>query len=262
MPEAAQTVLRGALLALRVLGADGAVGFAGVLILAFWLRAYTGFGSSLVGAAGLTLLLPAAQVVPLLFALEVLASLTLLPGALPQVHWQSLGWAAGVSVVVTPLGVLLLKDAPARPMGLVVSSAVLLAVIVLWRRPRRSAPPGPWAAVSAGAIAGLLGGAASINGPPMVLYYLARGDAPAVARASLIAFFLLTDTLALLWAALLGLLTAQVLGMLLLALPAMLAGSLIGAWGFRRAPPALFRHVALAALLLLGLAGVLRAIWP
>ncbi|HUJ76257.1 MAG TPA: hypothetical protein VL359_15450, partial [bacterium] len=94
MPEAAQTVLRGALLALRVLGADGAVGFAGVLILAFWLRAYTGFGSSLVGAAGLTLLLPAAQVVPLLFALEVLASLTLLPGALPQVHWQSLGWAA------------------------------------------------------------------------------------------------------------------------------------------------------------------------
>lgn len=55
-------------------------------------RGFAGFGFSALCVAGLSLFLPPAQVVPPVFMLEVLASVTLLRGALRDVDWRWLGW--------------------------------------------------------------------------------------------------------------------------------------------------------------------------
>ncbi len=94
--------------------------FAGAFV-----RGYSGFGSSLIWAASLTLVLPPAAVVPVILMLEVAASLRLLPGVWREVAWRSLwrlligAWAA------MPAGLYFLANLPTAAMQAAVSAVVL-----------------------------------------------------------------------------------------------------------------------------------------
>ena len=51
------------------------------IFIAFVVRGFSGFGSSLIAVSALTLVLAPALVVPAIFSLEVLASISLLPAS-------------------------------------------------------------------------------------------------------------------------------------------------------------------------------------
>ncbi|HEY8708579.1 MAG TPA: sulfite exporter TauE/SafE family protein, partial [Burkholderiaceae bacterium] len=55
-------------------------------------RGFAGFGFSALSVAGLALLVSPARVVPAIFMLEVLASLSLLRSAARDIDWHWLGW--------------------------------------------------------------------------------------------------------------------------------------------------------------------------
>lgn len=55
-------------------------------------RGFAGFGFSALSVAGLALLVSPAKVVPAIFMLEVLASLSLLRSAARDIDWHWLGW--------------------------------------------------------------------------------------------------------------------------------------------------------------------------
>src|SRR5204862_7412901 len=108
------------------------LGYVALCVLAaFVVRGYTGFGSSLVAVSALSLVLPPARIVPAIFALEILASVSLLPSVRRDVNWRSLVWIVGGCVAATPLGVLVLAHAPVRAMRLGVSLVVLVAALLL-----------------------------------------------------------------------------------------------------------------------------------
>jgi hypothetical protein len=106
-----------------------------------------------------------------------------------------------------------------------------------------------------------LNGAFGIGGPPVVLFYFSTPAAVAVGRASIIAFFLSTDTLGLIGQAASGIITLQSFVQFVAWLPALLIGVAVGAKGFKHMDPAKFRQAVLVILIALAVLGLLKAVY-
>jgi len=223
-------------------------------------RGYTGFGSSMVWVTSLTLVMPPATVVPIILAMEVLASLHLLGSAWRAVEWRSVGPLVVTACLSTPVGVWLLAITPARTMQVAISVVVVATALVLWRGYALRRAPGMAAVIGAGVVSGVLTGSTSAGGPPVVIFYFATPAGVHVARASLIAFFMLTDAVGVAIAAASGLFTWDSALRVALFVPPMLAGTVLGSRRFVRADPEAFRRAVLLLLILLGVAGLVRAL--
>ena len=235
-----------------------------IALLAFVVRGVSGFGSSMVGIGGLSLLLPPQQVVPAFLALELLTTAHLLPGVWRQIDWQSLRWVIGGCLLATPLGLTVLAGLDAGAMRLLVSLCLLgIAVLMLSGVAARITPkqtPGPLGALAVGAVSGALNGAVGISGPPAIVFYFAT-TAAATSRATLIAYFLFTDVWALALAGGAGLLTSAAWPLVAVALPFSLAGIWLGQRLYLRLDEAQLRRLVWWLLAVLGAAGWANALW-
>ncbi len=224
-------------------------GFAVLCIfLAAIVRGYSGFGFSLLAITALSLVLPPAEIVPSIFMLEVAASLHLLPGIWKDVHWRSISLLLAGCLAGTPFGVWLLAHVAAPPMLLALGIFVLVSAAVLARGFALKTMPGRGVSFAIGAISGLFNGAFSTGGPPVIIFYFASPAGAVVGRASLIAYFLGTDMIALPLLAREGLITWEASFRALIFLPALLLGVWLGARSFKGADPAVFRKYVLLIL--------------
>jgi uncharacterized membrane protein YfcA len=224
------------------------------------IRGYTGFGSSMIWVSSLTQVMPAARVVPVILALEVLASAHLLPAAWPAVQWATVRPLMLAAWLGTPIGVWILARLPAPAMQLAISLVVLATAALLWRGYALRRAPGTPATLAIGAVSGILTGSTSAGGPPLVMFYLSSPATMAAQRASLIACFLGIDAVGVGVAALAGLVPLESVLHIALFLPAMLVGTALGNHRFLGTTPETFRRVALLLLGALGIAGILRAV--
>lgn len=223
-------------------------------------RGYTGFGASMFWVASLSLVYAPADVVPTVLVLEVLASLVLMPAVVGQVHWRSMSWMLGATVLTMPLGIALLSVLPAQPMRVVVAVTILLGTLALASGARLSTRPGPGTAMLAGSISGVVNGSTAIGGPPAVLLYFSGSTDHEVGRATLIAYFLGTDAIGFAMLAGAGLVDGAVLVHAAVFAPLALAGIGVGQWIFRRSQGRSFRAVVLAVLGVLSVAMLVRAL--
>lgn len=231
----------------------------GVIFLAAIVRGYSGFGFSLLSITALSLFFAPAQVIPSIFMLEVAASLHMLPSIWRDVHWRSLLPLILGSFIGTPIGVYALANLPQAPMTLALAIFVLGATLLLWRGFALKSMPSAPATLAAGTAAGLANGAFGIGGPPVILFYFASPAGHAAGRASLIAYFMITDVIGVGFLAREGLVTLQS-GLLTLAfLPALLAGVWLGARSFKSADPARFRKIVLVVLTALAVITAVKA---
>lgn len=230
-------------------------------------RGFAGFGFSALCVAGLSLFMPPAQVVPPIFVLEVLASLTLLRSAWKHVDWSWLGWLVAGNVLCIPLGVALLAFLTDTPLRLLIGALLLLAAALLRSGWSLALQPTAGMRLATGLVSGLVNGLAAIGGIAVAVLLSATTLAPAVMRATLILLFLFTDLYALAWAAFLpseggqDLLGAHTLQLVLWLAPAMLAGIWVGQRAFAGVSPEAFRRRVLDLLMLIAGLGVLRALW-
>ncbi|MGH6718566.1 MAG: sulfite exporter TauE/SafE family protein [Alphaproteobacteria bacterium] len=214
-------------------------------------RGYSGFGFSLLVITALSILIPPRDIVPSIFMMEIAASLHLLPGVWREVHWRATGLLLAGCLVATPFGVWLLAHVPAAPMTFAIALFVLASAVLLARGFALSAMPGRFATAATGAAAGLCNGAFGMAGPPVILFFFSSPAGAAVGRASLIAFFIGTDTLGLGFQAREGLIGWDDATRAALFLPPLLAGIWLGARAFRGADPKRFRVWVLRLLMAL-----------
>jgi uncharacterized membrane protein YfcA len=223
-------------------------------------RGYSGFGFSMLAIVSLSLLLPPTQIVPSIFIMEVAASLHLLPAVWGDIHWPALRWLTLGSLLGTPFGVYALAHVPAAPMTLALALFVLLAAILLARGYALKSLPGAAATLATGTVSGLCNGGFGIGGPPVILFFFSSPAGAAVGRASMIAYFLLTDVTGLAWQGWNGLLDRATLWRALIFLPPLAAGIWLGNRGFQSADPGDFRRWVLRLLMLLALLTGARAL--
>jgi uncharacterized membrane protein YfcA len=232
---------------------------AACIFLAAIVRGYSGFGFSLLAITSISLVLPPAEIVPSIFILEVAASLRLLPDVWRDIHWRAIAWLFVGCCLGTPFGVYALAHAPAAPMTLALAVFVLAAALLLARGYRMTRMPGPLLTFATGTASGLCNGGFGMGGPPVVLFFFSSPTGAAAGRASLIAFFLLTDLVGLAWQGWSDLITRTTLWRGVLFLPPLIAGVWLGHRSFRHADPADVRRWVLRLLMVLALLTGVRA---
>jgi uncharacterized membrane protein YfcA len=230
-----------------------------LIFLAAIVRGFSGFGFSLLSITAIALFMPAKEIVPSIFMLEVAASLNLIPSIWREIDWRGLRWLLLGYVIGLMPGIYALVYAPAAPLQVALGLFVIVTGIMMLRGFRLEKTPGAGATVGTGVLSGLLNGAFGIGGPPVVLFYFSTPAAVAVGRASIIAFFLSTDTLGLAGQAYNGIITLQSFVQFVAWLPALLIGVAVGAKGFKHMDPAKFRKAVLVILIALAVIGLLKA---
>jgi uncharacterized membrane protein YfcA len=153
-------------------------------------QALTGFGFSLVSAPFLVAAYDAPDGVQLNVAISVLVNIVLLAGARAHVQWATAGRLLAPAAVATVVVGLLLHDADGGAVTVVAGALCLVGVVAVARNRPVARLRGAPATVTIGALSGAMNVAAGIGGPPVVLFGLNAGWEPRTARATLQAFFL------------------------------------------------------------------------
>jgi uncharacterized membrane protein YfcA len=230
----------------------------GIGLVGGFLRGISGFGAALGMVPLLALLLPTRVAVVTVVLTTLITNVPMSYSTRREADWATVAWvSAGAMVGLFP-GLWLLYHLPSEVLRRLVGGVVIASTALLgFARPRHSSWPPPLR-VGAGVVSGVLNGAVSLGGPPVVLYFLWTTTTAETSRASFVAYFTviqLVQLVALTWA---GQVTLTVLGWTAVVAPAMLAGTVAGSWLFRAGGHRHFRRISLLLLAVTGLAALLR----
>lgn len=224
-----------------------------IVFVAMLIRSAIGFGDALFGIPLLALRMPLRQVVPFALLLSVTVAAIMVAQDWKKIHLRSTGWMLLPTLAGLPLGLLLLTgkhEGPAKGLLALIILGFALYSLLGGDRLVLHSDRKAWMLVC-GFIAGILGGAYAMSGPPVVIYGTLRRWSPQHFRATLQGYFLPISVLliASYWRA--GLWVPAVVHNYLLALPVALVALLLGrAVNHRLSGHAHLRYVYL------GLAGV------
>jgi uncharacterized membrane protein YfcA len=228
-----------------------------VMFLASIVRSTFGFGDALFAMPPLAMLLGARAAVPLVAIAIVIPGVVIPWRDRQHVIWREAKALTLSSIPGLVLGVLLLRRADETTIRWFAGSATIVYAVWALLLRRTTVRLGERWVWPFGFLSGLFGGAATTGGPPAVIYASLRGWAPAVARATLQAFYLFLCFAVVVGHVASGLWREHPPYLVLYGAPAIVVGVLIGERLHRKLDPARF-WVALHTLLLcLGLALVL-----
>ena len=237
-----------------------------VVFAAGFVRGFAGFGFSAVTVAGLSLVVSPAHIVPAVFILEILASLSQLRGIAPHVDRAWMRWLLAGNLVCVPIGVLMLVWLPEAQLRLLIGLLLVAVVSMLRIGSGFVLTPTPAVRLAGGLLSGFINGVAAIGGIALAALMSATHMPPVAMRATMIAFLLVSDTVALLCAALLpsgggaAIVTMNTARWALWLIVPMLAGIFVGQRAFAGVAPDQFRRWVLNLLVVLASVSVVRAL--
>ena len=206
--------------------------------------------------------MPPAAVVPLVFMMEILASVWMLPGVWRDVDFKwlrpvALGLCAG-----TPVGVWTLAVLPPDFARIGVYALVAALAALVWKLGQ--SPNAGWRreipAWVAGIFIGAINGLAALAGLAAAVFLLSSARNAAGIRASLVALFFISDLYAVFLGGGFGLVDASHFKMLaLFALP-LIVGLALGGALFRKFGGGKYREQALGLILAIAVMGLSREI--
>lgn len=242
------------------MSAEAWAGFAAAVLFAGLLRGFTGFGFSMAAVPLISLVIAPAQAIPVAVLLQVVLSLAGLREAVRVADRRSVAWLAAGAAAGTPLGVAVLARLDAAEARAAIALLLLAAIGLLGRGFRFRRPLPPAGVIGVGLVSGLANGLTGVPGPPVVAFYVASPVPAAVARGSMILFFLLTSLFATASLVAAGLLTWAAAVPVLAGAPLVFGGSWAGTALFRRTGGRHFNRVALGVLAMTALAALGKAL--
>ncbi len=229
---------------LQALALPGLGTLLGAAFVAGLVRGFAGFGTALIFLPIASQIIDPVVAVAVLIAMDIIGPAPAIPAALRDGHPRDLMRLIGGLVLALPLGFMVLFSVDPSVFKLAVSliSLAMVAALVLGLRYHGALSPRLiWAT---GGLAGVLGGAAGIPGPPVILLYMASTHPARVIRANSTAFLFAYDLLLLVSFLALGRLLGLPLALGLLATLPNLAGNLIGNRLFRPELSGFYRRAA------------------
>jgi uncharacterized membrane protein YfcA len=212
------------------------------------IRGFAGFGSGMIMVAVLLSLYPPMLAMPTVLFTELVLSLVMLPAAWSQLRWRLILPMTIAAALVAPVGVWFLGVLSQELARLLASIMILVFVMMALLRKTTGETINRPMVLRAGALSGFMGGVAGMTGPPVVALLLRMRLPPREVRATLIGYFVIIDGFLLLNFSLQGAGGFDYLGLGLLVLLPLVAGSLLGAWLFPKASPRTYRNLSLATI--------------
>ncbi|MCK7483845.1 MAG: sulfite exporter TauE/SafE family protein [Candidatus Moduliflexus flocculans] len=157
-----------------------------VIFASAFIRSAIGFGDAVVAMPLLAMVVGLKTASPLVAFMGPTISLMILAGSWRRIELRSAGRLIVASLLGIPVGIYGLARLPERPLKVVLGLLILLYGIFGLMKPKaRISDEKPWVPWFVGWIAGVLGGAYSTNGPPVVAYGMLKGWPPEDFRATL-----------------------------------------------------------------------------
>ena len=163
-----------------------------VVFLATLVRSTFGFGEALIAVPLLALSIPIAVATPLAVLLSITIAAIVVVQDWRKIHVRSTVWLLAPTFLGIPLGIVLLTSIHQN----FVKAALAIVIMVFSgyflagkEQPELRSDSRSWL-LGCGFVAGVLGGAYGMNGPPLVIYGAMRRWSPQHLRASLQGYFL------------------------------------------------------------------------
>lgn len=201
-----------------------------VIFIATLFRSAFGFGESLVAVPLLAVWVPLNVAVPL----SVLVSVTIAGVVVIQdwkkIHFRSAGGLILYTLIGIPIGLMLLVSLDERIVKAILGAIIIaFSIYLLTGKQLKELKTDRFAWLfGCGLIAGILGGAYGINGPPLVIYGAKRRWSAQRFRATLQGYFLIASMIGVIGYWFTGLLVPAVFHYYLLSLPVLLPAVFLG----------------------------------
>lgn len=228
---------------------------AGLMLAVFaaaFLQATSGFGFALVAMPLVTFAVGLEDAVPLVAAVALAVTFANSLRLRRHIERRELAALVGAAVLGVPLGFWLFTRVPAAWVRTSLGAVLIAYALYAWLRPAHLPRPAAHWALPAGFVAGALGGAYNVPGPPVILYGDLRAWPRDPYRATLQAFFFANGLVVVAGHALLGRYNRHIALLLLLAAPALVAGNVAGVWADRFIDHRRFRRLVLWLILATG----------
>lgn len=225
-----------------------------VVFIATLIRSSLGFGEALVAVPLLALRIPVREAAPLAVLVSITVAAIVMLREWRHVQVRSASWLVAATLAGIPLGLALVTRVDphvVKAMLAVVILAFALHSLVTRTMAHLRSDELRWL-LGFGFIAGVLGGAYGMNGPPLVVYGTLRRWSAAHFRATLQAYFLPASILGMLGYWLAGLWVPVVTRYYLLSLPAVLVATWLGTILTRRVHDQRFHRYVFGALVVVG----------
>ena len=199
-----------------------------VIFVATTIRSIFGFGEALVAVPLLALRIPLDVAAPLAVLISITVAGLVVAQDWRKIHLESARWLVFATLFGIPLGLLLLTNGHQR------AAKIALAILIIAfaaasmagsKLPELKTDSKGWL-LGCGFLAGILGGAYGMNGPPLAIYGSMRRWSPQHFRATLQGYFLPASILGMMGYWWQGLWVSTVTHYYLLALP----GTLLAIW--------------------------------
>jgi uncharacterized membrane protein YfcA len=201
-----------------------------VIFIATIFRSAFGFGESLVAVPLLALWLPLNVAVPLSVLISITIAAIVVIQDWKKIHIRSAGGLIGFTLIGIPIGLLLLVKTDERIVKIVLGIIIsLFSVYLLLGKQLKELKRDNIAWLfGCGLLAGILGGAYGINGPPLVIYGAKRRWSAQHFRATLQGYFFVASIVGMIGYWVTGLLVSTVIHYYLYCLPVMIPAVFIG----------------------------------
>lgn len=207
----------------------------GVSAISALLQSVTGFGFGIVMMAVMPLFLPMQNALSISTILSGTLNAVILTRCWRDIHWKQLWLPVVFCLCGSSLGTFLMASNPSpiykRLLGVFL---ILLAIWLYFFSDRVRIRPTLYSAGIAGIVSGLCGGLFSVNGPPMVLYFISVLEDKKTYLSTIQCYFLINNIYLLIVRAIGGLIPQGIALSALWGLGGLLIGSTLGGRIFSR----------------------------
>ena len=209
-------------------------------------RGFSGFDGAMIYMPLIAAVYEPRMAAVTLLLVDFLSSTPFAMFELRRCTWREVLPISIAMAVTVPLGTHLLVVLDPVVLRWVIAMLVIGLLLVLMSGWRYRGPSSLPITASVGMIAGVGAGVAQIAGPPVILYWLSRGNSVITLRANLMVFFLFCGIALIAVYGAQGLFTARSIALSLLLGVPYIAGVGIGSYFFRGTSDQLYRRIAYA----------------
>lgn len=213
----------------------------------------TSFGFSLLALPLLGLLYPLKVVVPTLVALSLLLNSIILIKLRVKPHIKELLILGVFAILTIPIGVKLLLVMDESALKIIVSLLLIIVSILMLKGIKIQLKNKKLSYAIAGIFSGILNGAVSLSGPPIVILLANEGKDKNSFRSSLTFLFILLNIYTIMLYIYNGLFLDPALYKMTLLIPFMIIGSVFGIYLGNKINDLTFKKLVLNLLLIMGI---------
>jgi hypothetical protein len=201
-----------------------------VIFVATLIRSAFGFGEALVAVPLLAIRLQISVAAPLAVLVSITIAALIIVQDWRHIHLRSAGWLVAATLFGIPLGLLLLTEGNPRVVKgtLAIIIMAFSAYALIGRKPPELHSDNRVWLLGCGFLAGIMGGAYGMNGPPLAIYGAMRRWSAQHFRATLQGYFLPASVIGMIGYWLAGLWVGSVTRYYLLSLPLVIPAIWLG----------------------------------